>query len=105
MATKMVHCSLSFIFLDHTEDHVGNQDEPTLCLDPLPDVREKAQLEVLFEFLEERLDFPAIFIKHDYGPGLKVEMIAQKPQYFCRQRIFVGDQTGFHGFPIGFLAR
>ena len=65
----------------------------------------KSQLEVLFKFLEERLDFSAINIEHYYGLGLKVELVTQKYHNFNFQWILVGDLSCLHGLLIDHLAR
>jgi len=68
-------------FMDDAEDQIGDQHHPNLRFDALWAVREKvAQLEVLFDFLEKRHNFPAVLVKQYNSLGLKLKQIGHKAE-------------------------
>jgi hypothetical protein len=67
--------------MDDAEDQIGYQHYPNLHFDALWAVREKvAQLEVLFDFLEKRLNFPVILVAQYNSLGLKLKQIGHKAE-------------------------
>jgi hypothetical protein len=67
--------------MDDAEDQIGDQHYPNLRFDALSAVREKvAQLEVLFDFLEKGLNFPAVLVEQYDSLGLKLKQIAHKAE-------------------------